>query len=288
MSKVPPEKAHGGRRRLRLSLYNELTEDHIWKFHFSKAGLTVAILSVIVALSLLIYALIAYTPVRTLIPGYPDEHSRLMAASNATLIDSLEYEIRKWDLYSENLRRVLSGEETLPLDSLYAQLSDRSASPASDLQQDALRREEASLREDVRRAQAQDSSPDAVLESLDFYAPVAGGEVTAAFDPDTRSGIEVTVPSGTDVCSVLDGTIIQTVLDGEFGYVLMIQHENDLVSVYRLAGSLIRHGGDAVRAGTPIALTGSAPEEDASAGIPVMIELWHSGEPVDPARFIRF
>jgi len=288
MSKVPPEKAPAGRRKLRLSLYNELTEDHIWKFHFSKAGLIVAILSVLVALSLLIYVLVAYTPVRTLIPGYPDEHSRRVAAANATQIDSLEYEIRKWDLYSENLRRVLSGEETLPLDSLYTRLSDRSVSPVEDIHQDALRREESLLRESVRRADAREASsaPDA-LESLVFFAPIAGGVVTVPFDRNTHPCLEVSAPSGSTVYSVLEGTLILSGWDDEFGSSLVIQHENELVSIYRQCGSLTRHAGESVHAGTPVALTGASSEE-ASAGAPLIIELWHRGVPVDPARYIHF
>lgn len=286
MSKVPPEGAP--RRKLRLSLYNELTEDHLWKIRFSKAGLIVTVISIVVALALLLYALIAYTPVRTLIPGYPDEHSRREAAANATRIDSLEYEIRKWDLYSEDLRRVLAGEETLPIDSLYQIRFDRSVSPVEDIQQAALKKEESLLREDVRRADARDaSSESAVLEGLGFFAPVAGGVVTGAFDRNGHPFVDVTVPSGATVYAVLEGTIILTGWDDEYGYSVVIQHEGDLVSVYRQGGSLTRHAGDAVRAGTPIALTGAATDGAASEDH-LIVELWHRGAPVDPARYIHF
>ena len=65
-----------------------------------------------------LYCLVAFTPLRTTIPGYPDAHFRRQAVDNAIKIDSLESAITRWKLYSENLSRVLSGDSTLNLDSL--------------------------------------------------------------------------------------------------------------------------------------------------------------------------
>lgn len=293
MAKVPQENAPAGgrKRKFRLALYDELTEDHIWKFHFTKAGITVSLIALFVLLSFLIYALIAFTPVRTLIPGYPDEHTRRVAATNAMKIDSLEYEIRKWDLYSENLRRVLSGEETLRLDSLYLRLSDRSTSAVTAEQEETLRQEETLLLEDVRRAEARENASDpsapAPLEGLEFFTPVAGGVVTGAFERSSHPYVEITVPSGASVHAVLEGTVILTDWDDEFGYSIAIQHAGDLVSIYRRGGSLTRHAGDAVRAGTPIALTGAA-TDGAVTEDHLIFELWYRGSAVDPSNYISF
>ena len=62
--------------------------------------------------------MIAFTPVRTFIPGYPDAHSRRQAVQNALRIDTLETRILQWELYTENLRRVVAGEEPIRMDSL--------------------------------------------------------------------------------------------------------------------------------------------------------------------------
>ena len=115
------------RKKFHLALYDDLTHDHIWKIHFTKIGITITIIAVLIVLVALTYVVIAYTPIRTLIPGYPDEKTRRVAVTNAVKIDSLEYEIRKYDLYAENLRRVLEGEESLSLDSLFTHISTVSA-----------------------------------------------------------------------------------------------------------------------------------------------------------------
>ena len=112
MSKSSSESGGGKKRKFRLALVDDLTQDHIWKVHFTKLGLGVIIASLVILLFILFWCLVAFTPVRTLVPGYPDEQTRAAAATNAAKIDSLEYEITKWNLYSENLRRVLSGEES--------------------------------------------------------------------------------------------------------------------------------------------------------------------------------
>ena len=81
-------------------------------------GFAVSIITAFVVIIGGLYALIALTPLRTTIPGYPDAHFRRVAVENAIKIDSLESAITRWKLYSENLSRVLSGDKTLDLDSL--------------------------------------------------------------------------------------------------------------------------------------------------------------------------
>jgi len=102
----------------RLSIVEDDTHRSVRTYRFTRLG---AILSVITSLVVIIgglYALIALTPLRTTIPGYPDAHFRREAVANAIKIDSLESAITRWKLYSENLSRVLAGDTTINLDSL--------------------------------------------------------------------------------------------------------------------------------------------------------------------------
>ena len=286
MSKSSAESGGTRKRKFRLALVDELTQDHLWKIHFTKPGIAVAIASAVILLFILFWCLVAFTPVRTLVPGYPDQQTRAAAATNAAKIDSLEYEITKWNLYSENLRRVLSGEETLPLDSLFTRIREDSAAPVGT---DALRESEASLRSDVLEAEsrpaAQEGSP-LPLEGLQFFTP-AQGVVTNAFERNFHPGLDITVAPASPVHAVLDGTVILAQWDDEFGYTLVLQHEGDLVSVYRRCATVTRHSGDSVKAGTPIALTGSASDSGEARDL-LRFELWHRGTPVDPALYIHF
>ena len=105
-------------RSFRLSLVDDLTHRKLWVLHFTKPGFLVTVISAVVVLFAIVYALLAYTPLRTSIPGYPDAHTRRAAIQNAIRIDSLENVISRWELYSENLVRVIEGETPLPVDSV--------------------------------------------------------------------------------------------------------------------------------------------------------------------------
>ena len=279
------------RKKFHLALYDDLTHDHIWKIHFTKIGITITLAAVLILLVALTYVVIAYTPIRTLIPGYPDEKARRVAVTYAVKIDSLEYEIRKYDLYAENLRRVLEGEQTLSLDSLFTHISAAAARPSDPESVEWLRLQEASLRVDVLEAEqaAEDQARirAAGMEGLDFFVPVQG-VVTTGFDPSSHPYADITVPSGSTVMAVLDGTIVLSDWHDQYGYSIVIQHDGDLVSVYRRCATLTRQAGEKVKAGTPIALTGPASGADASSEDHLLFELWYRGVPVDPAGYIRF
>ena len=153
----------------------------------------------------------------------------------------------------------------------------------------ALKKSEESLRSDILAAEAKPAAQEDAprpLEGLNFFTP-APGVVTRGFERNFHPGLDITVPAGSPVHAVLDGTVLLAQWDDEFGYTLVLQHEGDLVSVYRRCAAVTRHGGDTVKAGTPIALTGSASDSGEPQDI-LRFELWHRGAPVDPALYIHF
>ena len=102
----------------RLTVLEDETHRQLRSYRVTRIGLVLTAVTSFVVLVGLLYALIAFTPLRTTIPGYPDPHFRREAVNNAIKIDSLEAAITRWKLYSENLSRVLSGDTTINLDSL--------------------------------------------------------------------------------------------------------------------------------------------------------------------------
>lgn len=102
----------------RLSVVEDETHRRVRTWRVTRVGLALTALTAFVVILGSLYCLVAFTPLRTTIPGYPDAHFRRQAVDNAIKIDSLESAITRWKLYSENLSRVLSGDSTLNLDSL--------------------------------------------------------------------------------------------------------------------------------------------------------------------------
>ena len=273
-------------RNFRLTLVDDKTHKHLWSAHFTKVGFIVAIISALVMLSAAVFCVVAYTPVRTFIPGYPDAHSKRAAIQNAIRIDSLENVIYRWELYSENLRRVVEGQEPLKIDSLInaAQASRTATADAADLlSKDSLLREV--VREEEEFGISARNKRDLPIEGLHFFTPLKG-VVSQEYDANIHPYIDITAPAGSVVKATLDGTVIFSGWSEEAGNTIQIQHESDIISIYKHNEKLLKKVGEKVTAGAPIALVGNT--GDISTGTHLHFELWHKGETVDPTLYIKF
>ena len=272
--------------KFRLAVIDDKTHKHLFNLHFTRTSFFVALVSILVVFTALIYSIIAYTPVRTFIPGYPDAHSKRAAIQNAIRIDSLENVIYRWELYSENLRRVVEGEEPLKIDSIINANRRSEASP-EELADIALR--DSLLRQHVKEEEQFGISArgkrDLPIEGLHFFTPLKG-VVSQGYDPAIHPFIDITAPAGSVVKATMDGTVIYDGWSEEAGYTIQIQHDGDIVSIYKHNEKLLKKTGEKVTAGSPIALVGST--GSLTTGDHLHFELWYKGESVDPTKYINF
>ena len=273
-------------RQFRLSLVDNETHESLRSIRFNQAQLIYGIISAILALLLVGYLLFAVTPLRTIIPGYPNAHTRRQAVTNAIKIDSLENAVARWNLYAESLSRVLTGDATIDLDSLVHTSVPRYL---SDKDRAELARRDSLLQETVQKEEqfgvGSRAERDLPIEGVHFFTPLKG-VVAKAYDRVIHPGIDVTAPTGTVVSAVLDGSVIFTGWDAEQGYIILIQHRDNLLSIYTNNQKLLRSSGDAVKAGTPIALVGGTGRQAETDHL--HFELWQNGQSLDPTRFISF
>jgi septal ring factor EnvC (AmiA/AmiB activator) len=68
--------------------------------------------------------------------------------------------------------------------------------------------------------------------------------------------------------------------------VIAIQHKNGLISLYKYNSVLLKHSGEYVQTGDPIAMTGNA--ADVGKRYKVHFQLWQEGNPVNPEHFVSF
>ena len=272
-----------GNAFFRLEITGEEPSRTIWSRRISRSGLIVAVVSAAAALLVGVFCLVAFTPLRTFIPGYPDARSRQQAIRNAQRVDSLETQILRWELYTENLRHVVAGEEPVRLDSLIRRLDARQAEmPAADPAADSLLRATVEQEERFAVTEVERKLP---IEGIHFFSPVKG-VVSRGFDAGFHPFVEVTAPAGAVVMSVLDGTVVFSGWDDEAGYMVAIQHPGDILTFYKHNQKLLRKTGEAVKAGTPVALVGGTGAKAGSDHL--RFELWYRGEPADPTKYISF
>ncbi|MBP3236270.1 MAG: M23 family metallopeptidase [Bacteroidales bacterium] len=253
---------------------------------FTRIQGLIAIITIIIVYSFLVISLFIYTPLKTFIPGYPDAETRREAIRNAIRIDSLETEITKWALYSENFARIIDGQEPLELDSLM-EIKAKSDSIAIDPKR--LDESRQKLKDEVTKADEFALKPaerrSLPIEGMHFFTPLKG-VISQGYDKALHPYIDITAPENSTVMSVLDGTVISAGWSDEYGYTIQIQHEGDIISVYKHNQKLLKKVGDKVTAGMPIAIVGNT--GNTSKGNHLHFELWHKGEAVDPTKYISF
>lgn len=284
MSKSVKDHKH---RNFRLSIIDDQSHKQLWTVHFTRTSMFITVTTVTVVLCAVIFSIIAYTPIRTFIPGYPDARSKRAAIQNAITIDSLETVIYKWGLYSENLKRVMAGMDPVRIDSL-VNAGMAAASTQADMSE--IQKKDSILREKVKEEEqfgisAGRDKRQLPIEGVHFFCPLKG-VISQGYDPIGHPYIDITAPQGSVVKAILDGTVIHAGWSEEYGHTIQIQHEGDIISIYRHNEKVLKKSGEKVTAGSPIALVGNS--GSTSTGTHLHLELWHKGEAVDPSIYINF
>lgn len=119
-----------------------------------------------------------------------------------------------------------------------------------------------------------------------FFAPVKG-IITESYNiRENHYAVDVAVAKGTAVKSVADGTVLFAEWTAGTGYVVIIEHSNKYISVYKHNEIIYRNQGDLVKTGEVISIAGSSGEY--STGPHLHFEMWHKGYAVNPENFIEF
>ncbi len=291
MAKLKNNKKSRLSNKYRFSIFNDTTHEELFVFRSNGKLFLLAIILVVILLIVSVTLLISFTSLREFIPGYPSAPTRRTLVQNALKLESLQNEINTWSLQLTNIQRISQGLPPVNIDSLMnvAKVSADSAESATD-RQNLLQEADSLLRLQVIKDE-QLSAVSGVgkidqIEGLHLFTPVIG-IVTEPFNHKINHPyIDVAAEKNSVVSSVLDGTVISAGWTDDFGYTIQIQHDNNIISVYKHNEKLLKKIGDKVSAGTPIALVGNTGK--VSTGSHLHFELWHKGEPIDPAKYIKF
>ena len=121
---------------------------------------------------------------------------------------------------------------------------------------------------------------------LVFFAPVKGILTESYNVKEKHYAVDIAVPKGTAVKAIADGTVVFSAWTAGTGYVVIIEHTNKYLSVYKHNEIIYREQGDLIKSGEVIALAGTSGEY--STGPHLHFEMWFQGYPVNPENFIEF
>jgi len=282
------KKKRSWRDKYRISVTNDTTFEEIWRIRLTKYNsflLITFLLFFIVGSTTL---LIAFTNLREFIPGYPDVTMRRNILLSAIRLDSLEKELELRDKYFANINAIIAGKQPVDVYTLrdtsrnYKSITFRTSPEDSALRAQVENDDRYNLTLGPVASESVTS-----LAGLHFFPPVKG-IVSGRFDPRSRHfGTDIVTKPKSSVDAALDGTVIFTGWTMETGFVIEVQHSNNIVSVYKHNAALLKETGDLVRTGEAIAVVGDSGELYTS-GPHLHFEIWYKGSPLDPEKHIIF
>ena len=278
---------------LRVTVFEDKSYDQLMTMRFTPLSLVVGIMMLAVLLIAGVTVLIAFTGLREYIPGYPTGAERALIVQNLRRADSLSNEVLLRDKMLTNLRDVLSGdlpEEAWRRDSSavitkqsLANLNMDKSKIEQNFMESIEKEDRYSVSADGESALPQASTD---LERTFFYTPLKGIVTDKFGERNGHFGVDVTANEGAPIMSALSGTVVFSEWTLQTGYVIMIQHDAQILTTYKHCSKLLKRTGELVQGGEAIALLGNSGE--LTTGPHMHFELWYRGMALDPENYVQF
>ena len=265
-----------------------LKEDNFEEqFAFKLTPLNVFVFTTLSAIFLITLTtiFIAFTSLREYIPGYTSPSLQKKAIKLKSKTDSLYQITQMNERYITSIKKVLTGEATFEsidkdsiYDSLKAEVDSLDLTPSK---ADSLLREKVENEDKYNLFESATS-----VKNFVFFPPLKG-QVSEGFDSKIKHyAVDIAVSKNTPVKAVADGRVVLASWTSDSGFVIIIDHGNQMLSVYKHNAVLTKEQGDLVKAQEVIARSGSSGQ--LSTGPHLHFELWNDGNPIDPSTFIDF
>ena len=272
-------------RQYKVVISNDKTFEERLSFKTTKAGVFFVTAAYTVVLIALTIVLIFFTQLKEYVPGYSSLELLKSSTELSFKTDSIENVIALNNQYYNSIKKVLSGElDTIAFnrDSILNEINkDLLTSQLNRSSEDSLLREYIEEEDRFNLTTSQ-----LIIENKNLYQPVLG-EITQKFNyKEEHFAIDIAVDTGTPIKSVSDGRVVLSEWTMETGHVIIVDHGDMLLSVYKHNSSLLKGQNELVTAGEVIALSGN--QGTLTTGPHLHFELWKNGVPIDPEEFFNF
>ena len=257
------------------------------KFAFKASKINVFVLMLVYSVILISFtiSIVFFTQLRELVPGYSSSDLLNRAIYLTQKTDSLERQIEVNNKFYKSIEDVLSGKtdeliqrDDIPIDSSLNEIGFFSISPNSE---DSILRNYVETQDKFNL-----TKNELVIENKMFFSPIKG-DITQAFNfQENHFAIDIAADIGTPVKSILDGKILFSEWSVDTGHVIIVDHGDNIVSVYKHNSKSLKEQNDFVHAGEVIAYSGN--QGSLSSGPHLHFELWKNGTPIDPEPLLNF
>ena len=288
MSKDKKKNSFWNRWRFKYRFVILNSENFEERLSFNISRLNVFLLSCITITLLMggTALVIAFSPLREYIPGYTSTNIRRQMVTLNQLSDSLNTELINRERYLQNIKNIIEGRDIdTNTSSSWKRMSAQEEITVDRTPEDSLLREQVEAEEKFNFFGTTNMDNQSV-ENLLFFVPVKG-LVTQSFNiEDEHYGVDVVTKENELIKSTLSGVVVFSSWTSETGNVIAVQHENNLLSIYKHNSVLLKDQGERVVAGEAIAIIGNSGKW--SSGPHLHFELWYNNSPVNPEQYILF
>lgn len=269
----------------RLVILNDDTFEEV--FSFKLTLMNVFVVATLGAILIIFFTtfIIAFTPLREYIPGYSSTELKEQALELALKTDSLKKDAAINEAYIASIKKIMTGKleyAKLNKDSILntdIQVIDESKIKPTE--------EEIKLRKNVEKEDKFNLFDKAQSKVKLVLFPPAKGPITEKFNSKIKHyAVDIALAKNTPIKATANGTIIFSNWTPDDGNVIIVKHNDGLLSLYKHAATVTKEQGDVVRTGEVIAIAGSTGKN--STGVHLHFELWKDGYPIDPTQFIDF
>ena len=267
----------------RFAIINDNSLEEVFNIKFSRARLLWLTAAILLAISVIFVLLLGYTPLRNMIPGKSKTHVQNELIMMIQKADSLEKSLGNYSLYTKNLKKVLS--DSVSLDSVQDLFREGFTVKEFDFKPSV---EDSILRAEVEAEESISLNSNLKEKKLNsFFIKPVDGLITEGFNKKIgHFGVDVVSKKGAFISSIDDGMVLFSSWTHEFGYVLVIKHQNSFISFYKHNSEVFKSKGDYVKSGETIAIIGNSGKY--STGPHLHFELWKGSSPVNPVNYILF
>lgn len=282
--------------RFRLVLFDDTTLAEVTHLRLSRLNLYGYLSALLLILLLCLFAFIVFTPLKQYVPGYGNYDNYRYALALQRKTDSLASVTQVQYEYIMHLRSIFADtlDMEMPIKAIspITEWADSGATTAKIDLADTLSAAELELRQTIEQqsgnniAQADEQAAYPGIADLYFFAPT-NGAIIQQYQPEKgQFGITLAGSEAAPIKAISDGIVLMSDYSPENGYIIAIQHPQNLVSVYKNNAALLKKAGTYVRSGEVIAQMGNL--NCYGVGACLYFELWYRQNPVNPVNYIFF
>ena len=274
------------RSKYRLLIINEDTLEELFSLKLTPLNVFTWVGSIVVIGIIALVSLIAFTPLREFIPGYSDLTVKKQATYAALKADSLETQLAIKENYLKNIKAIINGDTIDIQESITDTTIDYSKIAYKPTKEDSILRKNVEEQDKYNLRFNEKESSKNVLNNYFFFTPLKG-LVSSSFNPEIEHfGVDVIAPENEVIMAALDGTVTLANWTSTDGHIIQLQHENNIITMYKHNSVLFKKVGETVKAGETIAIIGESGK--LTTGPHLHFELWHNGKPIDPQDYMIF